>query len=218
MVVMTAVAIISILVAHADRRALSTVHFGGRFFISPSATTSKRAFMTHRVGIVGGDGIGPDVIAEGSQGHRAQPASSSTLVDYDLGGERYLKDGVVLTDEIVDEWRGLDAIYVGAVGTPDVPPGVIERGHAPEDALRPRPLHQPAALRRREPRVHRHPREHRGHLRRRGWLPAQGHARGDRHPGFGQHPPRRRALHPLRLRARHDPAQAPHDVPQDQRA
>jgi len=49
-------------------------------------------------------------------------------VDYDLGGARYLKDGVVLTDEILDEWRGLDAIYLGAVGAPDVPPGVIERG------------------------------------------------------------------------------------------
>jgi 3-isopropylmalate dehydrogenase len=83
--------------------------------------------MAHRVGIVGGDGIGPDVIAEGLKVIRAAGVELDT-VDYDLGGDRYLKDGVVLTDEIVDEWRGLDAIYVGAVGTPDVPPGVIERG------------------------------------------------------------------------------------------
>jgi 3-isopropylmalate dehydrogenase len=79
------------------------------------------------VGIVGGDGIGPDVIAEGLKVIAAAGVVLDT-VDYDLGGERYLKDGVVLTDDIVDEWRGLDAIYVGAVGTPDVPPGVIERG------------------------------------------------------------------------------------------
>jgi 3-isopropylmalate dehydrogenase len=79
------------------------------------------------VGIVGGDGIGPDVIAEGLKVIRAAGVELDT-VDYDLGGERYLKDGVVLTDEIVDEWRGLDAIYLGAVGTPDVPPGLIERG------------------------------------------------------------------------------------------
>ena len=83
--------------------------------------------MTHRVGIVGGDGIGPDVIAEGLKVIRAAGVDLDT-VDYDLGGERYLRDGVVLPDEVVDEWRGLDAIYLGAVGTPDVPPGVIERG------------------------------------------------------------------------------------------
>ncbi len=83
--------------------------------------------MPHRVGIVGGDGIGPDVIAEGLKVIAAAGVELDT-VDYDLGGDRYLKDGVVLTDEIVDEWRDLDAIYLGAVGTPDVPPGVIERG------------------------------------------------------------------------------------------
>lgn len=81
----------------------------------------------HRVGIVGGDGIGPDVVAEGLKVIAAAGVQLDT-VDYDLGGERYLKDGVVLTDEIVDEWRGLDALYLGAVGTPDVPPGLIERG------------------------------------------------------------------------------------------
>ena len=83
--------------------------------------------MAHRVGILGGDGIGPEVIAEGVKVIAASGVELDT-VDYDLGGSRYLKDGVVLTDEIVDEWRRLDALYVGAVGTPDVPPGVIERG------------------------------------------------------------------------------------------
>jgi len=83
--------------------------------------------MAHRVGIVGGDGIGPEVIAQGLRVIEAAGVSLDT-VEYDLGGQRYLKDGVVLTDEILDEWRTLDAIYLGAVGTPDVPPGVIERG------------------------------------------------------------------------------------------
>lgn len=81
----------------------------------------------HRVGIVGGDGIGPDVIREGLKVIAAAGVELDT-VDYDLGGDRYLKDGVVLSDEMVDEWRTLDAIYLGAVGTPDVPPGLIERG------------------------------------------------------------------------------------------
>ena len=83
--------------------------------------------MAHKVGIIGGDGIGPEVIAEGLRVIEAVGVELDT-VDYDLGGARYLKDGVILTDEILDEWRGLDALYLGAVGAPDVPPGVIERG------------------------------------------------------------------------------------------
>ncbi len=83
--------------------------------------------MAHKIGVVGGDGIGPEVIAQGMRVIEAAGVQLDT-VDYDLGGARYLKDGVVLTDEILDEWRGLDAIYLGAVGAPDVPPGVIERG------------------------------------------------------------------------------------------
>jgi 3-isopropylmalate dehydrogenase len=67
------------------------------------------------------------VIAEGLRVIDAAGVELET-VDYDLGGARYLADGTVLPDEILDEWRGLDAIYLGAVGTPEVPPGVIERG------------------------------------------------------------------------------------------
>ena len=48
--------------------------------------------------------------------------------DYDLGGRRYLATGEVLPDAILEELRGFDAILLGAVGTPDVPPGVLERG------------------------------------------------------------------------------------------
>ena len=83
--------------------------------------------MAHRVGIIGGDGIGPEVIAEGLKVIAAAGVELDT-VDYDLGGERYLRDGEVLSNSTLDEWRGLDAIYVGAVGTPGVLPGVIERG------------------------------------------------------------------------------------------
>ena len=83
--------------------------------------------MGHRIGVIGGDGIGPEVIAEGLKVIRAAGVELDT-VDYDLGGARYLRDGTVLPDEIVDEWRGLDVLYLGAVGTPEVPPGLIERG------------------------------------------------------------------------------------------
>ncbi|MEY2455518.1 MAG: 3-isopropylmalate dehydrogenase [Acidimicrobiaceae bacterium] len=83
--------------------------------------------MTHKIGIIGGDGIGPEVVAEGLKVVRASGVELDT-VDYDLGGARYLRDGTVLPDELLDEWRALDALFLGAVGTPGVPPGVIERG------------------------------------------------------------------------------------------
>ncbi len=83
--------------------------------------------MSHKIGVIPGDGIGHEVIPEALKVVRAAGVELDT-VDYDLGGGRYLRDGVVLTDETIDEWRGLDALLLGAVGTPDVPPGLIERG------------------------------------------------------------------------------------------
>ncbi len=83
--------------------------------------------MTHKIGVIGGDGIGPEVIAEALKVVRATGVDIET-VDYDLGGARYLRDGTILPDSVLEEWRGLDALLLGAVGTPEVPPGVIERG------------------------------------------------------------------------------------------
>jgi 3-isopropylmalate dehydrogenase len=82
---------------------------------------------SYKIGVVGGDGIGPEVTAEALKVARAAGATLDT-VDYDLGGARYLRDGTVLPDDVLEEWRGLDALLFGAVGTPGVPPGVIERG------------------------------------------------------------------------------------------
>jgi 3-isopropylmalate dehydrogenase len=83
--------------------------------------------MAHRVGVIGGDGIGPEVIAEALKVVTAAGVELATT-DYDLGGRRYLSTGEVLPDAVLDELRGYDAILLGAVGTPDVPPGVLERG------------------------------------------------------------------------------------------
>jgi 3-isopropylmalate dehydrogenase len=83
--------------------------------------------VAHRVGVIGGDGIGPEVVAEALKVVRAAGVPLDT-VDYDLGGARYLRTGEVLPDAVLDELRTLDAILLGAVGTPDVPPGVLERG------------------------------------------------------------------------------------------
>ncbi len=91
------------------------------------AADGLAGILKHKIGVIGGDGIGPEVIAEALKVVRAAGVDVET-VDYDLGGARYLRDGTVLPDEVIDEWRGLDALLLGAVGTPDVPPGLIERG------------------------------------------------------------------------------------------
>ena len=85
--------------------------------------------MSHKVAVIGGDGIGPEVIEVALDTLRAAGADLETT-DFRLGGFRYLEDGTVLTDEILSELRAYDAIFLGAVGTPDVPPGIIERGLA----------------------------------------------------------------------------------------
>jgi 3-isopropylmalate dehydrogenase len=83
--------------------------------------------MGHRIAVIGGDGIGPEVTAEAIKVVRAAGVDVDTT-DFDLGGARYLRDGEILSDATLQELRGFDAILLGAVGTPDVPPGVIERG------------------------------------------------------------------------------------------
>jgi 3-isopropylmalate dehydrogenase len=83
--------------------------------------------MAYRIAVIGGDGIGPEVTAEALKVVRAAGIDLDTT-SYDLGGARYLRDGEILSDATLDELRGFDAILLGAVGTPDVPPGVIERG------------------------------------------------------------------------------------------
>ncbi len=87
----------------------------------------RMAETTYRVAVVGGDGIGPEVIAQGLRVIEATGIRLNTT-DYDLGGARYLRDGTILPDSVLDEWRDFDGIYLGAVGTPEVAPGVIERG------------------------------------------------------------------------------------------
>jgi 3-isopropylmalate dehydrogenase len=83
--------------------------------------------MTHQLAVIGGDGIGPEVTREALKVVRAAGVAIETT-DFDLGGSRYLRDGEVLSDSTLDELRRFDAILLGAVGTPAVPPGLIERG------------------------------------------------------------------------------------------
>ena len=83
------------------------------------------------IAVIGGDGIGPEVVAEGLKVLSAVTASSGVKVaitDYDLGARRWLATGETLPDSALAEIRGHDAILLGAVGDPGVPSGVLERG------------------------------------------------------------------------------------------
>jgi 3-isopropylmalate dehydrogenase len=83
--------------------------------------------MAYRVAVIGGDGIGPDVVAEALKVVAATGVALDTT-PFDLGGARFLRDGTVLPDDVLDDLRRADAVLLGAVGHPGVPPGVVERG------------------------------------------------------------------------------------------
>ncbi len=85
----------------------------------------------YRIAVVGGDGTGPEVIREGIKVLDAAARKGGFKlgwVNYDLGGERYKKTGEILPDSVVAELRQADAIYLGAIGHPDVKPGILEKG------------------------------------------------------------------------------------------
>ena len=87
--------------------------------------------MTTRIAVIPGDGTGPEVTAEALKvlGAVAQiDKFSYELQEFDFGGERYLKTGEVLPEGAVDQLHTFDAIYLGAVGHPDVAPGILEKG------------------------------------------------------------------------------------------
>jgi len=86
---------------------------------------------TYNIATIPGDGTGPEVLREGIKVIDAVSKKIGFTVkytSYDLGGERYLKTGEVLPDSTLDELRGYDAIYLGAIGHPDVKPGILEKG------------------------------------------------------------------------------------------
>jgi 3-isopropylmalate dehydrogenase len=86
---------------------------------------------THVVTHLPGDGVGPEVTAVSRRCVDAVAGRHGFAVDWrscSLGGDHYLSTGEVLPDAVLDELRKSDAILLGAVGTPAVPPGVLERG------------------------------------------------------------------------------------------
>src|SRR3954452_18135575 len=80
-----------------------------------------------RLAVIAGDGIGPEVVAEGLKVLR-EVAPDVEPTHYDLGAMRWQRTGELLPDTVVEELRQHDAILLGAIGDPSVPPGFPERG------------------------------------------------------------------------------------------
>lgn len=86
---------------------------------------------SYNIAVIPGDGTGPEVVAEGLKVINAISEKEDfkiNLTNFDFGGERYLKTNEVLPDSAVDDLSKFDAIYLGAIGHPDVKPGILEKG------------------------------------------------------------------------------------------
>ena len=85
---------------------------------------------TYKIALIGGDGTGPEVLREAVKVVRAAAQRTDftfDTTDYDFGGDRYLATGEILPDSAIEEFKGYDAIFLGAIGHPDVKPGILEK-------------------------------------------------------------------------------------------
>lgn len=93
--------------------------------------SKKSPKSSYKIAVMGGDGTGPEVVNEGLKVLKALGQSlkiNFEWIPYDLGGERYKKTGDILPESALAELRKVDAIYLGAIGHPDVKPGILEKG------------------------------------------------------------------------------------------
>jgi len=87
--------------------------------------------MTYKIAVIGGDGTGPEVAAEGLKVLKAVAKKHKfdyKLEELDFSGKRYLKTGELVSDKDIAKLKTFDTIYLGAVGDPDVKPGILEHG------------------------------------------------------------------------------------------
>ena len=83
---------------------------------------------TYSIAVIPGDGTGPEVVAEGVKVLNTVASVYGFKLDYiryDFGGERYLKTGETLPDSALEDFRKHDAIFLGAIGHPDVKPSIL---------------------------------------------------------------------------------------------
>ncbi|HET6456974.1 MAG TPA: 3-isopropylmalate dehydrogenase, partial [Armatimonadota bacterium] len=86
---------------------------------------------TYKIAVLPGDGTGPEVVREGLKVLEAASKAAGfqyETKEYDWGGDRYLRTGNVLPDDACEEMKKYDAIFLGAIGHPDVKPGILEKG------------------------------------------------------------------------------------------
>jgi 3-isopropylmalate dehydrogenase len=86
---------------------------------------------TYKIAVVGGDGTGPEVIKEGLKVINAAGAKCGFKIqtqEYDLGGKLYKRTGETVPASVLAELKTFNAIYLGAIGDPDVKPGILEKG------------------------------------------------------------------------------------------
>ncbi|MCP4135420.1 MAG: 3-isopropylmalate dehydrogenase [bacterium] len=86
---------------------------------------------SYNIAVLPGDGTGPEVVDEGLKVLKAVSAVEGitlNFTEYDFGGDRYLKTGEILPDSAIDDLKKHDAIFLGAIGHPDVKPGILEKG------------------------------------------------------------------------------------------
>ena len=86
---------------------------------------------TYKISVIGGDGTGPEVIREGIKVLNAVAPKYNIkfeFVEFDFGAKRYLRTGETLPDSAIEDLKKFDAIYLGAIGSPDVKPGILEKG------------------------------------------------------------------------------------------
>ncbi len=86
---------------------------------------------TYKIAVMGGDGTGPEVTVEAVKVMDAAAAKFGFKIDktdFDFGGERYMRTGETLPDSGVEDLRQFDSILLGAIGHPDVQPGILEKG------------------------------------------------------------------------------------------
>jgi 3-isopropylmalate dehydrogenase len=86
---------------------------------------------SYKIAVLPGDGTGPEVVREGKKVLQAAASRydfTLEMTEFDFGGDRYLKTGEVLPDSAIEDFKQFDAIYLGAIGHPDVKPGILEKG------------------------------------------------------------------------------------------
>jgi 3-isopropylmalate dehydrogenase len=86
---------------------------------------------SYNIAVIAGDGTGPEVVREGQKVLSAAAAKFGFRINYeefDFGGNRYLRTGEVLPDSATEQLKKFDSIFLGAIGHPDVKPGILEKG------------------------------------------------------------------------------------------